>query len=310
MDRALDVVHLGAASRDLTDDDPRGWRLGGGVTYAALTTARLGLATAAAIGLDGLAATAWELDLLRDAGVEIRQIRLTEGPVFVNEERPTGRVQVAHAVGVRLPDDPLPERWRSAVAWGVAPVADELPLALPSWIPDQALVVLGWQGLLRTLRAGERVERRDPRPDPVVRRADLIGLSRTDVARDISLATLAGFLRDGSRLVITDGARGGEVVEIHAGQPTARHPYASIPAVREVDATGAGDTFLAALLSAIVDGGRDDRDARSTSWPTDAQLRFASAAAAIAVGAPGLEGVPTDAAAVRRVALSGAPAAD
>ena len=31
------VVVVGAASRDLVDDDPRGWRLGGGVSYAALT---------------------------------------------------------------------------------------------------------------------------------------------------------------------------------------------------------------------------------------------------------------------------------
>jgi hypothetical protein len=29
---------------------PRGWRLGGGATYAALTTARLGLRTAAVVG--------------------------------------------------------------------------------------------------------------------------------------------------------------------------------------------------------------------------------------------------------------------
>lgn len=304
MVRALDVVHLGAASRDLTDDDPRGWRLGGGVTYAALTTARLGLATAAAIGLDELAATAWELEMLRDAGVEVRPIRLPEGPVFVNQERPTGRVQVAHSVGVRLPDEPLPERWQAAVAWGIVPVADELPLALPSWIPDQALVVLGWQGLLRTLRAGARVERRDPRPDPVLRRADLIGLSRNDVGRDISLAALVSLLRDGARLAITDGAMGGEVVEVDAGQPAARHPYASVPVTREVDATGAGDTFLAALLSAIVGDGRGMR------WPTDEQLRFASAAAAIVVGAPGLQGVPSDVAAVRRVALTAAPAVD
>ena len=31
------VVVVGAACRDLVHDDPRGWRLGGGVTYAALT---------------------------------------------------------------------------------------------------------------------------------------------------------------------------------------------------------------------------------------------------------------------------------
>ena len=48
----IDVVHVGSASRDLTDEDPRGWRLGGGVSYCALTTARLGLRTAAIVGVD------------------------------------------------------------------------------------------------------------------------------------------------------------------------------------------------------------------------------------------------------------------
>src|SRR5262249_30017960 len=31
------VVVVGSAARDLVDDDPRGWRLGGGVSYSALT---------------------------------------------------------------------------------------------------------------------------------------------------------------------------------------------------------------------------------------------------------------------------------
>ena len=40
-DPAPDVVVVGAAARDIAPDDPRGWRLGGGVSYSALTTARL-----------------------------------------------------------------------------------------------------------------------------------------------------------------------------------------------------------------------------------------------------------------------------
>ena len=52
---APEVVVVGAASRDVAADDPRGWRLGGGVTYSALTTARLGLRTAALVGVDGAA---------------------------------------------------------------------------------------------------------------------------------------------------------------------------------------------------------------------------------------------------------------
>jgi hypothetical protein len=46
------VVVVGAAARDLDDSDPRGWRIGGGVTYGGLTVARLGLPTAVLIGVD------------------------------------------------------------------------------------------------------------------------------------------------------------------------------------------------------------------------------------------------------------------
>ncbi len=40
--RAPEVVVVGSASRDLVRDDPRGWRLGGGVSYAALDERQAG----------------------------------------------------------------------------------------------------------------------------------------------------------------------------------------------------------------------------------------------------------------------------
>src|SRR5436190_985351 len=79
--RRIDVLHIGSASRDLTPDDPRGWRLGGGVTYAALTTARLGLRTAAYIGVDEAAdwATAIPDDALVAVGWQGFLRELAEG---------------------------------------------------------------------------------------------------------------------------------------------------------------------------------------------------------------------------------------
>src|SRR4051794_36337976 len=85
------IVVVGAAARDEAPNDPRGWRLGGGVSYSALTTARLGIPTAAIVGVDAQAARAGELDLLRLAGVDVRLVPLEHGPVFVNIERPQGR---------------------------------------------------------------------------------------------------------------------------------------------------------------------------------------------------------------------------
>src|SRR6186997_3144045 len=63
MSEAPEIVVVGAASRDLVDDDVRGWRLGGGVSYSALALARLGLRVGALVGVDGPAASADELDL-------------------------------------------------------------------------------------------------------------------------------------------------------------------------------------------------------------------------------------------------------
>src|ERR1035437_9365496 len=80
----LDVVVVGAASRDLAQDDPRGWRPGGAATYCSLAAARLGLRVGCLLGVDGEATDAAELDLLREAGVDLRLVRLDRGPIFEN----------------------------------------------------------------------------------------------------------------------------------------------------------------------------------------------------------------------------------
>lgn len=286
---APDVVHIGSASRDLVPDDPRGWRLGGGVTYASLTTARLGLTTAALIGVDAAAASADELDTLRTAGVEVHLAMLSESPVFRNTETPTGRVQIAIAPGVPLMLRDVPRRWRAARAWSVVPVADEIGEAWVGQLPERATVALGWQGMLRTLATGQRVTRRPPAPSALLRRADLVGASAFDLAPDTDPLDLIRFLRPGARLVVTRGAQGGTVIDVDAGPGAAARSstYAARPVGPEVDATGAGDTFLAALLAVairpeILAGARGSRDA---------DVRFAAAAASLTVGALGLDGI-------------------
>ena len=107
---AIEVVHVGSACRDVAPEDPRGWRIGGGVMYAALSTARLGLPTAAVVGVDAAAAEATEFELLRDAGVELLMVPLSEGPIYHNLETPRGRVQTCVQVGVPLPIPDLPAR--------------------------------------------------------------------------------------------------------------------------------------------------------------------------------------------------------
>ena len=306
------VIVVGAAARDLVDDDPRGWRLGGGVSYSALTTARLGLPTGAIIGVDRAAASAAEIDLLREAGVDVHLVPLDHGPVFVNIERPTGRLQLCEDRSDPVPTDTVPAAWRAAPGWILAPVAAELPVGWADVPSPEALVGLGWQGLLRDLVPGEPTHHLAPHPDRIVRRADLVGLSRDDVERDTELADLYALLRQGASLAVTHGDQGGLIVHGARGPAAAdlelRH-YPAIRSHRPVDPTGAGDVFLAALAAARIEprlvGGRIGQGF---------DLLLAAAAASLVLEGPGLHGVPTRDAvrermadARRRTATAGPP---
>jgi sugar/nucleoside kinase (ribokinase family) len=282
------AVVVGAASRDVTAADRRGWRLGGGVTYCALTLARLGIATAALVGVDQAAAKAWELDLLRGAGADVRLVHLEHGPVFENVERSDGRVQTCVDAGSAVPVDALPAAWRPADWWVLGPVAGELPDAWAAVPPSAAHVVLGWQGLLRDLRPGGHVGRLAPRASPLVARAELVAVSRHDVDQALPIPALIGPLRAGAELILTAGDAGGFVLRAGPGGRAARvRRYPALRSAHEVDPTGAGDTFLAAYVAGRIAATRAAR-------PVDERrlLRLAAAAAALVVEDVGLVGVP------------------
>lgn len=290
---------MGAAARDITRDDTRGWRLGGGVTYGALTVARLGLRTGALVGVDPEGARAAELDLLRVAGVDIRLVRLDRGPIFENRETVHGRIQFCEGRSAHLPVGALPSEWRRAGAWILAPVADELSDEWADVPPPGALVALGWQGILRDLVPGERTRRRPPRPSRLLERADVVGVSHRDVESDTHLADLLALLRPGATLVLTQGAAGGHVIRRDpAGGRTRHRHYPAIAPDGTDDPTGAGDVFLAALLAAWITPELAGLSRRG------ADLRIAAAAASLVVEKPGLTGVPELTAVVRRVARS------
>ncbi len=284
----VDVVHVGSACRDVVPDDPRGWRLGGGVTYASLTTARLGLRTAAIVGVDAAAATASELDRLRAAGVDLLLVPLADGPVYLNEETPSGRVQTCVRTGVPIPIPPIPESWTAARGWSIVPVAGEV---IDDWapvIPDDAYLAVAWQGFLRNLAPGERVTRRAPAASAILGRADLVGVSHHDVLPETPLSALFGLLHPGADLLVTQGAAGGLLVHIGSDGPTETLRYLPTATDGESDPTGAGDTFLAALLASVLRPAIVGR--RRSRYRLD--LRFAAAAGSLAVEGPGLDGVP------------------
>jgi hypothetical protein len=253
-----------------------------------MTSARLGLRTAAIIGVDDPARDASELDEMRDAGAEVMLVPLAEGPIYHNVETATGRVQTCVQTGVPLPIPSLPEAWLDAPAWLLAPVAGEIGDAWAAALPDPAYVGVAWQGFLRRLVSGERVTRRPPTPSPILSRADLVGVSHRDVDPETPITALTALLKPGARLVVTRGQEGGLVVTVGASGADATLRYSARPSALEVDPTGAGDTFLAALISTTVGPTLAGR-----SGPGDhPELRFAAAAGALVVEGPGLSAVP------------------
>ena len=227
------VVVVGAASRDLADDDPRGWRLGGGVSYSALTTARLGLPTAAIVGVDADAAVGVRARP-PPRGRRRRPPRPARARPGLRQHRAAGGPPPA----VRRPLGPGPGRGRArrrggaAPGWILAPVAAELPPAWADVPSDEALVAVGWQGLLRELVAGEPVRhmRAAARTRSSAGRTSS-GCRATTSTAAIPLADLYALLRRGASLAVTQGDHGGLVVHGAHGDHDAALELRHYPAV-------------------------------------------------------------------------------
>jgi sugar/nucleoside kinase (ribokinase family) len=284
--RAPDVVVVGSATRDLSDEDPRGWMLGGGVTFGALALARLGLRTGLVLGLDAEAATARELELIRDAGAEIIEVPLANGPVFTNVETLAGRIQTCGSLSDPVPVEALPEGWDRAPAFVFAPIASEIP---DDWVDvpsSSACVAFAWQGILRNLAPGERVTPKAPGPSPFLERADVLAFSRHDVPSDLSLRDIGAWVGDECDVLLTAGLVGGILLRMRGGRIVNARAYPSIPSAVEVDPTGAGDTMLAGLVAArLVAGDEGERLGRD--------LFTGAAASSLLVEGPGMNSVPT-----------------
>ena len=186
----------------MAPEDPRGWRLGGGVTYAALTTARLGLRTAAVVGVDGVARGATELDLLRAAGVDLMLVDLASGPVFHNVETPAGRVLVETGIGERISEKV--RSMRAVQGDAILPALRRAGMD-PATVDVVALSHLHFDHAGGLLDAGGR--RAFPRATIVAQRAEW------EVALDDNPRNMAGYDQPELRLVrdwAAEGAADGE----------------------------------------------------------------------------------------------------
>ncbi len=125
----------------------------------------------------------------------------------------------------------------------------------------------------------------------------------TSTGRSSSPSSSGSFGR-ARTLAVTQGDRGGIVVEAGPDGPTSLRHYPAVRSHTTVDPTGAGDVFLAALAAARIEprlvGGRIAQGF---------DLLLAAAAASLVLEGPGLDGVPGRDAVRRRMAEGVAAAA-
>lgn len=286
---APDILLIGPAARDLMPGG--GWRLGGTVTYAALTALRLGLHPAVVTSgpEDVLAALRETLP-----GVPVTALACDEATTFENVYVRGGRRQYLRGRATRLGIAAVPEAWQAAPVVLLAPLARDVDPSLASAFPN-ATVAATPQGWLRRWDDTGFVT-----PSPlegaddvlpyltalILSREDLIPLPGTPahllapgIPRDFAAADrlLTDWAETVPLVVVTQGREGAILLR----QGSLPEAFAGYPA-REMDPTGAGDVFAAAFLCHLF-ASDDPRGAAD----------FANRVAALAIEHVGVEGIPT-----------------
>lgn len=207
------------------------------------------------VGNDGMADEA--LALLEEHGVDTARVETDEeaptGVALIAVD-PSGENQIVVAAGAnhRLTPGHLPPRIEAPLI-----IQLELPIETVETAVGRA------RGFVCINLAPAA-----PVSDALLRRADLI------VVNEVEAAFYGEMLHHGGgRVVVTEGARG--AVMYHRGVKMA---WATPPTIVAVDATGAGDAFVGAIVVALLEG-----------MEPQAALEFACAAGAAAATRPGAQ---------------------
>ncbi len=263
----LDYLAVGHVTEDVWRDAGR-ITPGGTVMYSARAAqrmvARVGVLTAAAASFDTASVY---------PDIEVHRIDSPTTTQFENIYTPHGRVQITRPCNVTLE----PQGHLETKILHLAPVCNEVSAKFVSQAPHDVFVGVTPQGWLRRWNAHGRVTQHASNwkdADLILGRADAVVSSLEDVNGDWQI--LCNWASRCRLLVATQGPDGCTVfVE---GKPT----HVAAPPVVEVEATGAGDIFAAALFIAL-QRGQD---------PTLA-CAFANCIASHSVTLPQLEGLPT-----------------
>jgi sugar/nucleoside kinase (ribokinase family) len=261
----VDYLAVGHAAVDLT---PQGRQLGGTVSYAALTARALGMQVGIVTSA-GIDAPLQALD-----GIQVFNIPTENSTTFENIKTQNGRKQILHHRAALISFDHIPHAWRDAPIVHLAPIAQEVDVAMAGQFPSSFVGVTP-QGWMRAWDGNGRVEAKAwENSEQVLGRAGGVVLSVEDVYRDLEQVE---WMAHHTRLLCLTEGESGAVLYWNGDRRRFRPPF-----MEEVDSTGAGDIFAAAFFVRL----------HQTRDPWEA-ARFATSLAAHSVARPGLDGIPT-----------------
>ena len=270
---SIDLLAIGHVTRDRLD---QGFTTGGTVTY--------GAATARALGLVPAIVTSAGPDLqspLPDVNTHV--VEAARSTAFRNDYGPSGRTQHVDGVAKALSPPDVPGEWQGARSVLLGPLVGEVSVEFARQFPN-ALVVASLQGWLRRWDSDATglVTPRGWSGLAVLPYIDAAVVSVDDIVDDDQVPQWAELV---PLLVVTEGSRG---ARLHT---EGRWHTIPVFAARELDPTGAGDVFAAALALMLLETGE-----------AVAAATFASCVASFSVEAEGTSGLPTRAQVDERLA--------
>lgn len=261
----VEYLLIGHVAVDLT---PSGVRLGGTVSYAALTARALGMS----VGIVTSAGRDAPLQALN--GIQIINTPTEYSTVFENTYTENGRIQTLHHQAGLINFEHVPQVWRNAPIIHLAPIAQELDAGLAKQFPT-SLVGVTPQGWMRGWDENGKVFATAwENSDQVLGRVGGVVMSIEDINRDLEIVES---MAHQTRVLCLTEAEAGSVLHWNGDRRRFRAPV-----VAEVDSTGAGDIFAAAFFVRL----------HQTRDPWEA-ARFATNLAAYSVTRVGLNGIPT-----------------
>lgn len=274
---SIDLLAIGTVTRDIATADPAAtdYVLGGTVSFAAVTAARLGRrpAVLTRAGKD------IELSAL-GALADLHVLPCANTTTFANLYSRDGRIQYCYTPSPPIAAEDIPPQLRAPQIALLGPLVNEVKSEVASIFDSETIVAAVPQGWMRRWDEDGRVY-----PTPWIDMAEILPhldaliLSIEDIDGD--LGQVEEFLKYVALVVLTEYRDGSTIYRRRPGSETEIVPIPPRPA-DEVDPTGAGDIFAAAFLLRLDE----------TGDPLDS-ARYANVTASFGVEGKGVTGIPS-----------------